>query len=270
MLPSFQAVQVVRPATISTVSTTAITSITNAAATSGGNVTSDGGSAVTSKGICWDTNPNPTIALSTKTNDGTGTGSFVSSITSLSSGTIYYVRAYAVNGVGTAYGIQLSFIALSIGDSFQGGKLAYMLVSGDIGYNNDVPHGLIADVNDQSGRWGQEGLAVAGADGTAIGTGLQNTIDIIAGDATAGSAARLCRGVTINGYSDWYLPSRDELNKLYLNRVAIGGFNLSGWYFSSTESTSVYAWYQDFSTGFQGGTGAHKDWALSVRAIRSF
>ena len=269
MLPSFQGVQAL--VTLATVSTSGITSITSTSATSGGSINNDGGAAVTAKGVCWSTSANPTVALSAKTDDGTGLGSFSSGITGLVSGTTYFVRAYAINSVGTAYGAQLSFIALAIGDSYQGGKLAYILVSGDPGYDINMPHGLIADINDQTAAWGKEGHQVPGADGTAIGTGLQNTIDIIAGDPIAGTAARLCGGgVTINGYSDWYLPSRDELNKLYMNRVQIGGFNLAGWYFSSTESSSVYAWYQDFSNGTQAGTGAHKDWVLSMRAIRSF
>jgi hypothetical protein len=93
-----------------TVTTTSISSITTTSATSGGNVTSDGNATVTSRGVCWSTEPSPTISLSTKTTDGTGTGPFTSSITELSPGTTYYVRAYATNSSGTAYGIQVSFV----------------------------------------------------------------------------------------------------------------------------------------------------------------
>lgn len=268
MLPSFQAVQT-KAISLPSILTTMTTSVTGTSAASGGNITNDGGTPVTSKGVCWDTNPNPTIALSTKTDDGAGLGNFSSSVTGLTSETVYYLRAYAVNSFGTAYGTQLTFIALAIGDSFQGGKLAYILTSEDPGYDVNVPHGLIAHTSDFNARWGTENLTVPGADGTAIGTGYQNTLDIIAGDAL-GVAAGNCRSLTTNGYSDWYMPSKDELNKLYINRVLIGGFNPSGWYFSSTESNSIYAWFQDFSNGNQAGTGAHKDWALSVRAIRSF
>jgi hypothetical protein len=93
-----------------TVSTNNITSITTTSAISGGNVSSSGGASVTARGVCWSTSMNPTIALSTKTlYDGTGTGSFSSSITGLSSMTTYYVRAYATNSVGTSYGENLSF-----------------------------------------------------------------------------------------------------------------------------------------------------------------
>lgn len=269
MMPALHAV-LTKALSMPTISTTAITSATSTSGVSGGNITNDGGAPITSRGICWDTSPNPTVGLATKTNDGSGLGSFSSSISGLASGTVYYVRSYGVNTFGTGYGSERSFIALAIGDSYQGGKLAYVLASGDPGYDADMPHGLVANTYDQSLVWGKEGFTVSGADGTAIGTGLQNTIDIIASDPIPGNAARVCRGMTINGYSDWYLPSKDELNKLYLNRALIGGFNPTGWYFSSTESSSVYAWYQNFSNGDQAGIGAHKDWALSVRAIRSF
>jgi hypothetical protein len=92
-----------------TVTTTSITSITTTTAASGGNVTADGGAAVTARGICWSTAANPTIALSTKTTDGTGTGIFTSAITGLTAATTYHVRAYATNSVGTTYGGDSTF-----------------------------------------------------------------------------------------------------------------------------------------------------------------
>ncbi len=94
--------------TAPTVTTTSITSITSTSASGGGNVTSQGSSSVTARGVCWSTSENPTIAGS-KTVDGSGTGSFTSSITGLSASTMYYVRAYATNGAGTSYGSQVSF-----------------------------------------------------------------------------------------------------------------------------------------------------------------
>lgn len=89
-------------------STNAITNITSSAATSGGNISSDGGGAITSKGVCWSTSSNPTTSNS-KTNDGTGAGVYTSNITTVNPNTLYYVRAYATNSVGTAYGNQVSF-----------------------------------------------------------------------------------------------------------------------------------------------------------------
>ncbi len=89
--------------------TDAATSITATTATSGGNITSDGGMPVTVRGVCWSTSTLPTVALATKTSDGTGTGLFVSNISGLSQNTLYYVRAYATNGVGTGYGPEITF-----------------------------------------------------------------------------------------------------------------------------------------------------------------
>jgi uncharacterized protein (TIGR02145 family) len=91
---------------LATLTTTTVSSITSTTASSGGNITNDGGAAVTARGVVWSTSQNPTIALTTKTVDGTGTGSFTSNLTGLSPGTVYYVRAYATNSAGTAYGNQ--------------------------------------------------------------------------------------------------------------------------------------------------------------------
>jgi uncharacterized protein (TIGR02145 family) len=93
--------------------TTAITGITQTTASGGGNISGDGGASVTARGVCWNTSTNPTITLSTKTSDGSGTGSFTSSLTGLTAGTTYYVRAYATNSVGTAYGNEVSFTTSS-------------------------------------------------------------------------------------------------------------------------------------------------------------
>ena len=95
-------------ATLPTLTTAAITSIETTTAISGGIISSDGASNLTSRGICWSTNTNPTTADS-KTSDGTGSGTFVSNLTGLLPNTTYYVRAYATNSVGTAYGNQVSF-----------------------------------------------------------------------------------------------------------------------------------------------------------------
>jgi uncharacterized protein (TIGR02145 family) len=91
-----------------TLTTTAITDISVNSAKSGGSISSDGSSSITAKGVVWGTAINPTITLSTKTSDGTGTGAFSSSITGLAANTKYYVRAYATNTAGTSYGDELS------------------------------------------------------------------------------------------------------------------------------------------------------------------
>jgi len=95
-------------ATLPTVSTANLTAITDTTATSGGEVTADGGATVTALGVCWNTTGNPTIA-DNLTTDGTGTGIFTSSLTGLTANTTYYVKAYATNAVGTAYGTEKTF-----------------------------------------------------------------------------------------------------------------------------------------------------------------
>jgi len=97
------------PILLPTVTTNTITAITNTTATGGGNVTFDGNTSVTARGVCWSTSANPTIDLATKTIDGAGTGTFTSSMTGLTANTTYYVRAYATNSLGTVYATQQTF-----------------------------------------------------------------------------------------------------------------------------------------------------------------
>lgn len=93
--------------------TTAISNVGQTTSTSGGTISSDGGGAITVRGVVWSTSQNPTVALSTKTTDGSGTGTFTSNITGLTANTQFYVRAYATNSAGTAYGNEVSFTSLT-------------------------------------------------------------------------------------------------------------------------------------------------------------
>lgn len=106
--------QTTSPPVIPTVTTTTVSNITQTTASGGGNVTSDGGGEVTERGVCWSTSVNPEITGS-HTTDGSGTGTFAGSLTGLTEGTLYYVRAYATNSAGTAYGNEISF-STSISD----------------------------------------------------------------------------------------------------------------------------------------------------------
>lgn len=105
---SVRLVRDVGGASTATVTTSTVSNITTNTTTCGGDVTDDGGATVTARGVCWSTSHNPTVSDS-HTTDGNGTGGFSSSITGLSASTTYYVRAYATNSEGTAYGTEQSF-----------------------------------------------------------------------------------------------------------------------------------------------------------------
>jgi hypothetical protein len=169
-------------------------------------------------------------------------------------------------------------LSLAIGDAYQGGIVFYLDENGG---------GLIAAPSDQSNyffiengsydklilsaEWGCKGISIAGADGTAIGTGNQNTIDIEEGCTTSGTAADICANLTLGGYSDWFLPSKDELNEMYINLYlqGFGGFSNYG-YWSSTESHKNNAWWQFFSNGSQNRDSKEVENGIYVRAVRAF
>ena len=134
--PYITTIPVTNPAVVPTVTTTAISEIDKTTATGGGEVTADGGATVTARGICWSTTQNPTVD-GNHTTDGTGTGSFTSSMTGLAANTTYYVRAYATNSAGTAYGEEVSFTTLPdgvIGDVNNDGAITLDDVSMLLGY----------------------------------------------------------------------------------------------------------------------------------------
>ncbi len=133
----------------------------------------------------------------------------------------FEVTPVAAIGVSPGVAVMSSWdgaiaVALAVGDSYQGGKIAYIFQSGDPGYVGGEIHGLIAAASDQStgAEWGCHGTGIAGANGTAIGTGAQNTTDILNGCTEAGIAAKLCDVYSNDGYNDWFLPSRDELGAM--------------------------------------------------------
>ena len=154
-----------------------------------------------------------------------------------------------------------------INDTYGGGIIFWLDGNGG---------GLIAAPSDQGeASWGCSGTNISGADGTAIGTGNQNTIDIEAGCTTPGTAADICANLTLNGYNDWFLPSTAALNKMYLNIGPgndlgfgnVGGFANYG-YWSSNQSNNDNAWGKSFGSGnlfIQG-----KDTNSKVRAVRAF
>lgn len=259
-----------------TVETSSLSNVTCTTITIGGTVTDDGGASVVARGVCFSTLENPTIN-DVITSNGTGTGSFSSIITGLHIKTTYFIRAYATNSEGTAYGDQVAATTLDsiyhLRDTGPAGGLVFY----DKGSYSGSPSWRYleaAAIDQTSCIWGTRGTMIAGADSTAVGTGAQNTVDIVNGDPLSNTAADLCDSLNLGGYSDWFLPSQDELDSMYTNLCLfnMGGFNLGttwrDYYWSSTECYSDGSYVQRFSDGDQ--TYGDKNGTFLVRAVRAF
>jgi hypothetical protein len=170
--------------------------------------------------------------------------------------------------MGYFYPAIIPVATYAIGDTGPAGGIVFYVTDGGL-------HGLEAASVDQSSGltiiWGCFGTLITGADGTLVDTGAQNTGDIVTGCMEAGIAARLADNYWLNGFNDWFLPSKDELNELHANKDVVGGF-ANGAYWSSSELGDLNAWYQSFGggagDGFQGGKG--KGTSSEVRVIRAF
>ena len=163
----------------------------------------------------------------------------------------------------------LATCGLSIGDTYQGGIIFYLDASGC--------HGLISAPSDQSSGipWYNGSYTVTNAVRDGIGAGEFNTERIIANQATGAYAAQICANYQGGNYGDWYLPSKYELNLMYLNigqGNALGLGNVGGfanfYYWSSTEVGNDVAWGQYFNDGFQGSPNKFN--LYYVRAVRAF
>jgi trimeric autotransporter adhesin len=146
-----------------------------------------------------------------------------------------------------------------LGAYYEGGTVFYIDGTG--------LHGFVAQPSNQDdyADWGCQGTTV-GASGTAVGTGAANTNAIVANCSTSDIAARQCYNLVLNNKSDWYMPSKDEVNLMFTQRSFLSG--LTGIYYTSTESDASHAWVQYFYSGSQ--TTIEKGLQTGLRCIRSF
>jgi hypothetical protein len=205
-------------------------------------------------------------------------GTYTTTISGLSELTTYYVKAFATNTAGTTYGPTINFstpvLPLTVGTTYQGGIIFYLFQSGEPGYVAGQTHGLIASSSDLSTYtdWKNNGGFTNIATGTGLGTGLANTNAIISSHGSSATyAAGRARAYDVGGYTDWYLPSRDELYKMHIS-IGQGANNIANMrsetYWSSSQSDSMQAYYMFAQSG--NINTVWKDWGKAVRAIRTF
>ncbi len=248
------------------------TGVSSTSATFSSNITDEGSSSVTERGIVWSsTSSSPTkqdnVTPISIVNNGTGIS--VITVTGMERGISYFVRAYAENEFGVGYSNQITITTLSdyqIGDIGEAGGIVFY----DKGSYSDGWRYLESTTeNLGSPVWGCNN-ALMNANYTGLGEGDSNTTLIVNNCDDETSAAKLCNNYTQNGFNDWYLPSIDELQLMIINeRNTIGGFVIGG-YTSSTEHSSTH------SKGYViSSTGIFEDNRLkmnnsAVRAIRKF
>lgn len=228
----------------------------------------NGACPVIERGVVWSSSPNPTTS-SFKSICGNGTGSYICSMQNLLSNALYYARAYIVTVLGTFYGEQQNFTSavntsLGVGQTYAGGIIFYLDSTGQ--------HGLVCASNDQgTAIWGCAGTSIPGTS-TEVGSGASNTAAIIAGCNEINYAAKICDNLVLNGYNDWFMPSKDEMLMMYqrLRLNGIGNFQDAIYWTSSQGFDGVNtAWIVDINLNDTYG-GFFKNNSKYVRAIRAF
>lgn len=222
------------------------------------------GDNVSSRGFVWGTSSNPTTDDNVLT-AGSGEGSFNAVLSGLTKGTLYNVRAFAVTPSGTIYGNNRGIETLGdpvLGEMGPGGLIIYINANGG---------GLVAAP--ESTEWTGVGWGCGGStsnsSGLNIGSGAANTASILANCSDDNFAAKYCSELSFEGFDDWFLPSRDELGRIYINLKDknLGGFS-DDYYWSSSEDDENAAVFSDFNDG--GMLLGDKSNTFRLRAIRVF
>ena len=226
---------------------------------------------VTAKGFVYAVTETPTLA----DNIAAVSGEVISKeISNLESNKSYYYRTYYTNETDTYYGEQKSFTTLvAIGQNIEGGIVFYIAPEPtDLDGDGVLDKGLICATENQSSSiaWDKGSAQTNAATDYDLGKGASNTDKIIATHGAGNYAASVASAYDGGDYTDWFLPSVDELNLMYTNLHLNGLGNFSNaYYWSSTEdATNTYARYQNFSYSWKGGD--LKSSTFNVRAVRAF
>ncbi|MBV2225137.1 MAG: hypothetical protein KUL74_09835 [Cloacibacterium sp.] len=220
------------------ISSTAISNVTSISSNSGGNISNDGGSPVISRGVCWSTSPNPTVGLTTKTVNGSGTGTFTSNIESLEPNTTYYVRAYATNINGTSYGNELTFRTDPI--NLTNGLIAFYPFNGnanDISGNGN--NGVVTRASLTSDRFGNLNSAYDfNFNGMTWTSALHQLINIPYNQTFSTDKLSYSVWIYPRSYHFPNIPTNDKVSRI-IGRVEQGYSNPNG-----------ETWHLDLSNGY--------------------
>jgi uncharacterized protein (TIGR02145 family) len=271
--------------TIPTLTTNPVSLISYTSANSGGTISNDGGSPVTSRGIVWSTTKNPTIALTTKTINSNGNGAFSSTLSGLTNGTTYYIRAYATNSVGTSYGNEITFttaglITVTIGNQIWTSKnidittyrdgtpipqvtdptaWANLTTGAWCYYNNDssndATYGKLYNWFAVAGIWNEASKTDVNQRKKLAPTGYHVPSDsewsilttYLGGEGLAGGKMKEA------GTTHWQTPNQDATNSSgftglpggYCINGTFGFIGFGGYWWSSTDDSAASAWRRD-------------------------
>jgi len=287
-------------------STAVVTDITYSSATSGGNITSDGGLEITARGVCWSQLQNPTTADS-KTEDGSGSGAYTSTITGLTPNTTYYVRAYATNSDGTAYGAELPFSTgllediegntyntITIGDQVwmqenlkvtklnDGTEIPNVTDEDTWLYTSEPGYGwydnealIFGELYGAMYNWYAVNTGSLCPDGWHVPTDAEWTIltDYLGGEAVAGGQLKEA------GTEHWTSPNTDATNTTGFTALPGGYRSNGGQYYSigssgswhtSSEKDNMFVWRRDMQSnhGEVKRWDNNKNFGFSVRCIK--